>query len=108
MNFDMDIVNLEFSCPDQLLVLPKYYGTLNSEYHRPSKLFMKVQQCKDFSKVHYMHFTAHGKPWTYNAASVGQEYKKNYPNEVLEKLEEWMEVTHGHCPNVISKAVKLT
>lgn len=30
--FDMDLVNMEFACRDQVLVLPKAYATLDSEF----------------------------------------------------------------------------
>ena len=33
-NFDMDIINIEFSCSGDILILPKMYGTLDSEYAR--------------------------------------------------------------------------
>ena len=33
-NYDMDIVNAEFACGGEVLVLPKMYGTLDSEYAR--------------------------------------------------------------------------
>ena len=33
-NFDMNIVNIEFACSGDVLVLPKMYGTLDSEYAR--------------------------------------------------------------------------
>ncbi len=37
-NFDMDILNREFSCTDSILVLPKHYGTLDSEYYERDDL----------------------------------------------------------------------
>ena len=33
-NFDMNILNIEFACSGDVLVLPKMYGTLDSEYAR--------------------------------------------------------------------------
>jgi hypothetical protein len=31
-NFDMDIIHKEFCCKNNILVLPKQYGTLDSEF----------------------------------------------------------------------------
>ena len=31
-NFDMEIIHKEFCCNDSVLVLPKHYGTLDTEF----------------------------------------------------------------------------
>ena len=31
-NFDMEIIHKEFCCNDEVLVLPKHYGTLDTEF----------------------------------------------------------------------------
>ncbi len=37
-NFDMDIINIEFTCRGQILILPKAYGTLDGEYAKGDPL----------------------------------------------------------------------
>ena len=44
--FDMDIINQRLACNAELVVLPKHYGTLNSEYVKSDKLSQKMKACK--------------------------------------------------------------
>ncbi len=49
-NFDMDIVNIEFTCSGELLVLPKAYCTLDAEYAVGSELNRRTEKCRyDYS-----------------------------------------------------------
>ena len=59
----MDILNQRFSCQYEVFVLPKHYGTLNSEYLSTEKLSGRLAKCKEVKKVYYMHFSGLGKPW---------------------------------------------
>lgn len=59
----MDILNHEFACKHEILVLPKIYGTLDSEFYPPDPLSSKLSKCKNFSRAQYIHFSARGKPW---------------------------------------------
>ena len=59
----MDILNQRFSCNHEILILPKNYGTLNSEYLKSEKLSSKLSKCKEIKKVYYLHFSGKGKPW---------------------------------------------
>ena len=58
--FDMDIINRKFACHGKIVVLPKFYGTLNSEFLQSERLSQKFDQCKDVKKVYYMHFSGLG------------------------------------------------
>jgi hypothetical protein len=54
----MDILNTEFACNHEILILPKNYGNLNSEF-----FIAERSNCTNFSLCQYVHFTAKGKPW---------------------------------------------
>ena len=95
--YDMDIVNLEFTCNGEILVLPKMYGTLNSEFRAGEPLSRRVSQCKNFSKVRYMHFSADGKPWSRRRDVMS--YRNMYPdNEVKDLHIEWHNLAKEACP----------
>jgi hypothetical protein len=44
----MDIINQRLACRGELVVLPKHYGTLNSEYMKDEKLANKMKEFKEF------------------------------------------------------------
>ena len=81
--------------------MPKYYGTLNSEYNKNERLFAKVRKCRNFDDVHYMHFTAKGKPWSYTQKTTEAMYRANYEAKVYRVLKEWINSTRNHCPHLI-------
>ena len=101
-NYDMDIVNLELACKsDQVLVLPKHYGTLDSEYSGRERLKDKAKECRDFSHVQFLHFTAGGKPWTRGSIMGKKNYNVNYEGEVRDAFAGWFALAHEKCPTVI-------
>ena len=64
-------------CRDEILVLPKSYGTLDSEYDLGvtsgnSPFSTALSECRDVDSVHYLHFTANGKPWSHGARYIVQ------------------------------------
>ena len=96
-NFDMDIINMEFTCKGEILVLPKMYGTLNSEYSAGDSLSKRVAQCKNFSQVRYMHFSADGKPWSKRREAIS--YRGMYPDKEVADLHiEWHKLAKEACP----------
>ena len=101
-NYDMDIINLELSCQDEVLVLPKHYGTIDSEYNEREGLHDKVKECQNFDDVHFLHFTSGGKPWTRNKVSAKRHYTMNFERKVAKKFEEWFQLAHDICPSLIS------
>ena len=93
----MDIVNAEFTCGEEVLVLPKMYGTLDSEFRAGDPLGRRLRRCRDLSRVRYMHFSADGKPWSKrrNASS----YREVYPDrEVADLHIEWHKLANEACP----------
>ncbi len=61
--FDMDIINRELACTGEILVLPKHYGTLSTEYLRTYPLYRQMEACRNFDHVQYFHFSSRKKPW---------------------------------------------
>ena len=49
--FDMDIINQEFSANREVLVLPKTYGTLDSDFTRGDEAHWRFDQCASADKV---------------------------------------------------------
>ena len=97
-NYDMDIINMEFSCHDNVLVLPKTYCTLDSEFSIGTKLHTNLD-CRDFASVNYMHFSAHGKPFSHGRYRVDDIYSKsNFDSPaVLDLFRKWFRYTHKFC-----------
>ena len=95
--FDMDIINQEFSCNRETLVLPKMYGTLDSEYQKHnSPLSSRMSMCKNFSEVQYFHFTGLGKPWT--SADKMSNYLSRFESEAADLIKRWFNHAHTSCP----------
>ena len=94
----MDILNQEFSCQREVLVLPKMYGTLDSEYFNGhSKLSFRFSMCKNFSEVQYLHFSGQGKPWT-SAELHMDNFLARYNDETKEVVERWFFHAQATCP----------
>lgn len=55
-NFDMDIMNIEFGCAEEILVLPKVYGTIDSEYNESEKLFQILKGSAVTFHHHHIRF----------------------------------------------------
>eukprot|EP00095_Tigriopus_kingsejongensis_P001240 maker-scaffold160_size295910-snap-gene-1.41 protein:Tk01240 transcript:maker-scaffold160_size295910-snap-gene-1.41-mRNA-1 annotation:"hypothetical protein DFA_05069" len=91
-NYDMDILNKEFSCNDNIFILPKHYGTLDSEYNPDQKLYQKNKLCQSFGHVQYLHFSANGKPWT-RGSNGNHYYLASYRFEVHAVLMKWFPVS---------------
>lgn len=88
--YDMDILNLHFACRNQIMVLPKHYATLNSEYLVDSELSRKVAKCKEIKKVAYMHFSGLGKPWQH--AENVQIYVQRYQMQIRRLIWLWIKI----------------
>lgn len=99
-NYDMDIMNKEFSCRDDVFILPKHYGTLDSEFSRDQKLFWKTKNCRHFPDTQYMHFSAFGKPWTRGEVEA-RYYISTFPYEPALQLIKWQKMAHEICPDII-------
>ena len=95
--FDMDIINNRLVCNGELLVLPKHYGTLNSEYISSEKLSQKFKVCKDFDQVQYLHFSGLGKPWSHQLSS----YQNRYENEAKPLIQTWFKLAKETCPWIV-------
>ena len=95
----MDIINQRLACHGELLVLPKHYGTLNSEYMRTEKLAMKMRKCKKFQQVRFMHFSGSGKPWSHTFST----YINKYEDEAKPLIEKWFNYANETCPSMIKK-----
>ena len=97
--FDMDIINQRLACHGELLVLPKHYGTLNSEYlNLPEQKLAKVMEpCKNFEDVKFMHFSGLGKPWSHTLSSYAQKYEK----DARPFVEKWFKYGSELCPQLV-------
>ena len=95
--FDMDIINQRLACNGELIVLPKHYGTLNSEYLNSEKLSHRYEQCKDFEQVQYMHFSGLGKPWSHSLAS----YENRYEASARPLVRTWFNLAKETCPWIV-------
>ena len=95
--FDMDIINQEFSCNHETLVLTKMYGTLDTEYQNSnSPLSSRMSMCKNFSEVQYFHFSGLGKPWTY--AGQMTNYLSKFESGAADLIKKWFYQAHVSCP----------
>ena len=94
----MDILNQEFSCRQEVLVLPKMYGTLDSEYFNGnSKINFRFSMCKNFAEVQYLHFSGQGKPWS-SAANHMDNFIARYNGDAAEAVKRWFTHAHSTCP----------
>lgn len=91
--FDMDIINDVLTKNDQMLVLPKFYGTLNSEYGLGGRN-PYYAKCKNFDMVQYLHWTAIGKPWTYKES----KYVNGHEEVIKPLIRTWYQMAHETCP----------
>lgn len=99
--FDMDVINQEFSCKHEVLVLPKMYGTLDSEFVSSKPLSKRMEECKDFSKVQYMHFSGLQKPWMWGRG--GNPELDEAAFEVKTVVKDWIRVADEVCPWLFEK-----
>lgn len=44
----MDIINFEFSCQDEILILPKVYGVLDTEFRFGETFEKNYRKCRRF------------------------------------------------------------
>ena len=95
--FDMDIINRKFSCHGKILVLPKVYGTLNTEFMRTENLSRRFQQCKNISQVYFMHFSGLGKPWTRKSSKGRDYYVQKYAEEAKPYIVSWFKLFDQMC-----------
>lgn len=91
----MDIINEEFSCRNEILVLPKMYATLDSEFVQFERIATALAECRDFSMVHYFHFTAEGKPWMWG--SDADKMLEGYSPEAANVMKKWLEMFKNVC-----------
>ena len=101
----MDILNIEFSCKDELLILPKHYCTLDSEYNFSDRLYKASSECRTFSNVQFMHFNKGGKPWTRGVEQTRDHYLKTYEPVVVSHFKKWFEMAHENCPTIIKETL---
>ena len=97
--FDMDILNMELACKNKVLVLPKMYGTLDSEFLMGSNLRGKMAKCREFDHVRYLHFSGYGKPWQYGDTPrriLG--YIQLFDVKVQGLIFKWFQLTSKTCP----------
>jgi len=92
----MDILNQEFSCKHEILVLPKMYGTLDSEFISTNPLSKRLIECKDFSQVQYLHFSGLKKPWM--LGKNGNPTLGNSIPEIQTALNDWRKTAEEVCP----------
>ena len=93
----MDIINQRLACRGELVVLPKHYGTLNSEYMKDENLANRMKECKDFKKVKFMHFSGAGKPWSHKLSAYLDKYEEN----AKPLVKKWFEFAKETCPSMI-------
>jgi hypothetical protein len=99
--FDMDVINQEFSCKHEVLVLPKMYGTLDSEFVSFTALSQRMKKCKAFNKVQYMHFSGLKKPWMWGRS--GSPALEGAISEVKSVVHDWIRVADEVCPWMFEK-----
>ena len=100
----MDILNMEFACNKEILVLPKMYGTLNSEYMRGLKLYGQMSACRSFNSVRFLHFSGYGKPW--ERASQPRrmlDYIQMHSDDVRPIVYDWFRQAHDSCPWLVGR-----
>ncbi|TRY70741.1 hypothetical protein TCAL_12816 [Tigriopus californicus] len=100
-NFDMDIVNKEFSCGDEVLILPKHYGTIDSEYNEMEPLSSITEVCRNQANIQFLHFTSRGKPWTRTGGENRVMYKQEILKEIRPIFHEWALKVRHICPETI-------
>lgn len=98
----MDILIQEFCCRDDIFILPKHYGTLDSELKLTEPLNVDLKQCRDWKDTQYLHFSHKGKPWTRSQAMNTKYYSKEFSEDVLVTIQEWFSAAHYFCPSLIS------
>lgn len=92
---------MEFSCRKEILILPKQYGTLDSEYAL-SDLSSRLAECKNFSEVQYIHFTIQGKPWSYAHSQEG--FLSAFDPEAASVIRRWFVHAHQSCPWIVPRS----
>ena len=118
----MDIIQHEFSCSHEIFVLPKVYGTLDSDFNMAVKSNVEAGECRHFQKVRlenninlnlhffmsvfipqvqYLHFTDGGKPWTRGKNRNENHYLNKLSEEASYTLREWFDEANQVCPNYI-------
>jgi hypothetical protein len=97
--FDMDIINRRFSCQGDILVLPKFYGTLNSEFIKSDELNHRLGACLNFDQVQYMHFSGLGKPWSH--AGQISSYISQYEDKAKPMIAKWFKTAYSVCPWIV-------
>ena len=98
--FDMDIINQRLACKGEMVVLPKHYGTLNSEYMKNENLAKKMKTCKNFQQVKYMHFSGAGKPWSHLGKRL-PTYLDKYENDAKPLVKKWFEIANETCHGLL-------
>ncbi|KAJ3041059.1 hypothetical protein HDV00_009959 [Rhizophlyctis rosea] len=111
--YDMDLINREFK--QQMLILPGTYCTLNSFWETNSiPNFLTIssekndtERLKDFyhHQAIALHFTALGKPWTFDEARA-KELRPDAHPIFWEQFGKWHELKKEACPPAGSKASK--
>ena len=102
--FDMDIVNKEFACKDQVFVLPSVYGTLDSAFKaKTARERRKEGQCRNFDDVQYLHFSSVGKPWTHGGTHNSYLYVAESEFQMARVFIKWFDVASAICPELVSK-----
>lgn len=101
--FDMDIIQSEFNCKtNDIMILPKMYGTLDSEFFIENNTFQNYPECLDFSQVHYLHFTLGGKPWTHSWTRTKKHYSsKSFHPNASSMFTQWFHEAHTVCPDLL-------
>eukprot|EP00095_Tigriopus_kingsejongensis_P011607 snap_masked-scaffold859_size87536-processed-gene-0.0 protein:Tk11607 transcript:snap_masked-scaffold859_size87536-processed-gene-0.0-mRNA-1 annotation:"hypothetical protein DFA_03248" len=101
--FDMDIIQKEFNClHNEVFVLPKMYGTLDSDFYPNYTILNNYRKCLDFSKVQYMHFTHQGKPWTHRSDWSKNQYQLGTHPNASRMFTTWFREAHATCPSLIA------
>ena len=96
----MDIINERLSKNDQILVLPKFYGTLNSDFEMAeTALKSRIKACKNFDMVQYLHWSAifknqRSKPWSYSES----DFVERHEAVIRPLVRTWYKLAHESCP----------